>query len=163
MSKEHVVKSMSALFSISTLDWRRMCGFFFAHSGFQPAAPLPRNRTRMPDSVETGGSATGAAALGFAVVQPASAASAVDETRKFLRERLFFMSECPQENPFTPKQLDLQHLREVRKAAARGTAEAVYHKSVLQANACHAAFLFESGSDAAGLTAGAAVPGRTTM
>ena len=96
MSNEHIVKSMSTLFSINTLDWRRKCGFFFAISGFQPAAPLPRKRTRMPDSAEMGGSTAGAtgaaAALGFAVVQPAMAASAVDETRKFLREMLFFMA-----------------------------------------------------------------------
>ena len=50
----------------------------------------------MPGSVEMGCSATdstgAAAALGFAVVQPAMAASAVDETRKFLREMLFFMA-----------------------------------------------------------------------
>ena len=90
MSKEHIVKSISTLFSISTLDCLRMCGLC-AHSGFQPAAPLPRKRTRMPDSAEIGSPASDTADPVLAVAQPPSAARAVDEARKFLRVMVFFI------------------------------------------------------------------------
>ena len=93
MSNEHIVKSMSALFSSSTLDWRRMCGFLTAHSGFHPAAPVPRKRTRMPDSFEISCVAAAGAGADLFVMQPATAASAVDEARKFLREIVFFMAQ----------------------------------------------------------------------
>ena len=86
------MKSMSALFSSSTLDWRRKCGFFFAISGFQPAAPLPRKRTRMPDSADISCADTAALSAGLVDMQPAMAVSAVDETMKFLRVTLFFMA-----------------------------------------------------------------------
>ena len=86
------MKSINTLFSSSTLDWRRMCGFFAAHSGFQPAAPVPRKRTRMPDSFEISCGAVSGADAGLSVMQPATAASAVDEARKFLREIVFFMA-----------------------------------------------------------------------
>ena len=70
--KEHGVKSMSALPSRRTLDWRRMWGDFFAHSGRHPEAPLPRKRMRIP---LVGSAAAGAAATS-ANDRPATASAA---------------------------------------------------------------------------------------